>query len=147
MPQHCPMLPNTSSILNYSFSWFAHLITSLTFLLKKQLRRSWYILNSQFNIFFYCLTQILIWTRVESQYKDFWQNLVATFRPLFTCEKGTKCGDQVLSKVFVLWFYSSWGWRRSMNKNWEYIYEKQVRTPFLKSIFNSVTAIFLLKRG
>ena len=44
-------------------------------------------------------------TRVE--YKDFWQNLVATFRPLFRCEKGTKCGDQVLSKVFVLWFYSS----------------------------------------
>ena len=45
-------------------------------------------------------------TRVESQYKNFWQNLVATFCPLFTCEKGTKCGDQVLSKIFVLWFYS-----------------------------------------
>ena len=44
--------------------------------------------------------------RVESQYKIFWQNLVATFCPLYPCEKGTKCGDQVLSKIFVLWFYS-----------------------------------------
>ena len=34
-----------------------------------------------------------------------------------------------------------------MNKNWEFIYEKQVRTPFLKSIFNSVMAILLLKMG
>ena len=46
------------------------------------------------------------WTRVESQYKIFWQNLVATFCPLFTWIKGTKCGDQVLSINFVLWFYS-----------------------------------------
>ena len=46
-------------------------------------------------------------SRVESQYKNFWQNLVATFYPLYTCEKGPKCGDQVLSKNFVLWFYSS----------------------------------------
>ena len=46
-------------------------------------------------------------SRVESQYKNFWQNLVATFCPLFTWIKGTKCGDQVLSKIFVLWFYSS----------------------------------------
>ena len=46
-------------------------------------------------------------TRVESQYKNFWQNLVATFCPLFTWIKGTKCGDQGLSKIFVLWFYSS----------------------------------------
>ena len=45
--------------------------------------------------------------RVESQYKNFWQNLVATFCPLFTWRKGTKCGDQVSSKIFVLWFYSS----------------------------------------
>ena len=37
----------------------------------------------------------LQYTRVESQYKNFWHNLVAT-----------KCGDQVLSKIFVLWFYS-----------------------------------------
>ena len=54
----------------------------------------------------YTKAAIKYFARVESQYKDFWQNLVATFRPLFTCEKGTKCGDQVLSKVFVLWFYS-----------------------------------------
>ena len=46
-------------------------------------------------------------SRVESQYKNFWQNLVATFCPLFTWIKGTKCGDQGLSKIFVLWFYSS----------------------------------------
>ena len=46
-------------------------------------------------------------SRVESQYKNFWQNLVATFCPFYTCEKGTKCGNQVLSKIFVLWFYSS----------------------------------------
>ena len=44
--------------------------------------------------------------RVESQYKNFWQNLVTTFCPLYPCEKGTKCGDQVLSKIFVFWFYS-----------------------------------------
>ena len=55
----------------------------------------------------YTKAAIKYFARVESQYKDFWQNLVATFRPLFTCEKGTKCGDQVLSKVFVLWFYSN----------------------------------------
>ena len=48
-----------------------------------------------------------LYTRVESQYKNFWQNLVATFCPLFTWIKGTKCSDQVLSKNFVLWFYSS----------------------------------------
>ena len=56
--------------------------------------------------------------RLESQYKFFWQNLVSTFCPLYTCEKGTKCGNQVLSKNFVLWFYSraspahkSQGWK------------------------------------
>ena len=30
------------------------------------------------------------------------QNLVATFCPIYPCEKGTKCGNQVLSKIFVL---------------------------------------------
>ena len=48
-----------------------------------------------------------VFTRVESQYKIFWQNLVATFCPLFIWIKGTKCVDQGLSKIFVLWFYSS----------------------------------------
>ena len=55
------------------------------------------------------LSQSLIFgsTRVESQYKNLWQNLVATFCPLSPCEKGTKCGDQALSNFFVFWFYSN----------------------------------------
>ena len=47
------------------------------------------------------------YARAESQFKNFWQTLVATFCPLFTRKKGTKCGDQGLSKNFVLWFYSN----------------------------------------
>ena len=56
---------------------------------------------------FWSFTVPINCSRVESQYKNFWQNLVATFCPLFTWIKGTKCGDQGLSKNFVLWFYSN----------------------------------------
>ena len=58
--------------------------------------RNFCYLFTQISTYIHMNVQYL--SNVESQCKNFWQNLVATFCSLSPCEKGTKCGDQVLSK-------------------------------------------------